>query len=149
METILVIDDDPIVLGLTQVYLEDQHYNVLVKPDANDLIETCLCVKPNLILLDIWLPNYDVFNLIKMLKAHEETALTAIILISSDNTSNLIGQALDLGADDYVPKPIDFIILHARIRASLRHSKQQIELQKLNNELMAHKIKLEALAKAT
>ena len=144
METILVVDDDCIILGLVQVYLEDQGYQVVTSKEGHDIINKCKKEKPDIILLDIWLPDTHAFDLIKILKIHEDTRMIPVILISSENNSTMIGQALDLGADDYVAKPIDFIILHARIQAAIRHYRQTKELQKLKAEVAAYK---ECLAK--
>jgi len=139
METILVVDDDPIILGLVQLYLEEQGYQVATSEVGRDIIDRCLKEKPVIILLDIWLADAHALDLIKILKAHEGTKLIPIILISGENNSTVIGQALDLGADDYVAKPIDFIILHARINAALRHYRQNKELQTLKEEVAAYK----------
>lgn len=118
---ILIVDDDPDITKLLEVYLLDEGYDVEVAFTEQEMW-ACLSGKNfDLILLDILLPDGDGFDITRRLR---EVSDTAIILISRKNTDidQIVG--LELGADDYVPKPLEPRALLARIKSVLRRYKK-------------------------
>ena len=122
METVLIIEDDPaIMLGLKK-NLRYHGYDVVVATDGAAGLEIAIDKRPDLILLDIMLPQMSGFEICKTLKRHEvETPI--IILSAKDQEIDKI-MGLDLGADDYITKPFSIGEVVARINAVLRRKRR-------------------------
>lgn len=122
MENILIIDDENQIRRLIKIALESVGYNVYEANCAkNGLIEIANS-RPSLILLDLGLPDEDGLILLRKIR---EFYNAPIIIISVRNSENVIINALDSGADDYVTKPFNTGVLLARIRACIRHSQPE------------------------
>ena len=122
METILVIEDDPAIsLGL-QKNLKYEGYDVLCTADGAQGLELAIDKRPDLIVLDVMLPNLSGFEICKTLKRNE-VDIPIIILSAKDQEIDKI-MGLDLGADDYLTKPFSVRELVARITAVLRRKKR-------------------------
>ena len=122
METILVIEDDPAIsLGLTK-NLKYEGYDVLSAQQGEKGLELAIDRQPDLIVLDIMLPNMSGFEICKTLKRNE-VDIPIIILSAKDSEIDKI-MGLDLGADDYITKPFSIRELIARINAVLRRKKR-------------------------
>lgn len=107
----------------TRKFLEtvlSKEFEVHSSENAMSGIEKIKKSHPDLIILDVLLPNVDGFEACTMLKNDEKTKNIPIIFLSAKNTSNDISQGLDLGAEDYMGKPFDYKELVARIKARLR-----------------------------
>ena len=119
LKTILVVDDKAAVRTLIQDYLEEKGYKVVTAENGRDALFVARHEKPDLILLDIMMPQMDGFEFIP---AHRREANTPIILLTAkiEETDKVLG--LELGADDYVTKPFGMRELLARIRAVLRRT---------------------------
>ena len=118
METILVIEDDPAIsLGL-QKNLKYEGYDVLTAHQGEKGLELAIDRQPDLIVLDIMLPNMSGFEICKTLKRNE-VDIPIIILSAKDSEIDKI-MGLDLGADDYMPKPFSPRELVARVNAQFR-----------------------------
>ena len=103
MESILVIEDDPsILLGLKK-NLEFEGYSVLVADDGEKGLEMAFDAKPDLILLDIMLPQVNGFEICRSVRKHEPTVPILILSAKDQEIDKIMG--LDLGADDYITKP--------------------------------------------
>ena len=123
-DRILIIEDNPD----TRRYLEmvlSKDFEVLAAENAVLGLELAKNSKPTLIVLDIVLPIMNGYDACQLLKQDETTKAIPIIFLSSKNTVNDITHGLDLGADDYLPKPFDYKELVARIKARLRDRDQQ------------------------
>jgi DNA-binding response OmpR family regulator len=119
--TILVVDDDRDILDFLTYTLEKEHYHVISAANGNDAIEKAQLV-PNVILLDVMLPGKDGWEVARTLKLNKETARIPIVFLSARNREidQIIG--LDLGADDYINKPVSITLLLARIRTVLKRA---------------------------
>lgn len=118
---ILVVDDDPLIVSATRRALEAAGYETLPAANGAGALETARREKPDLILLDINMPDMDGFEVCRRLKTDPELADIGIIIISStytDGESQAAG--LDLGADGYIARPISNRELVARVQALLR-----------------------------
>jgi two-component system KDP operon response regulator KdpE len=115
---LLVIEDDPAIRRLLRVTLERAGHAVAEAGSAREALSLLSIEKPQVILLDLGLPDRDGLELVQLLKRGGEATL--IVVSAREATSEKVA-ALDLGADDYLVKPFDTEELLARIRAALRH----------------------------
>jgi len=118
---ILVIDDEPPIRKLLRMGLSTQGYEVLEAPNGKAGLEL-LSQKPDLIILDLGLPDIQGLELLRTIRSRNE-GLPIVVLSSRGDEAGKV-QALDLGADDYVTKPFGMEELLARMRAALRHQLQ-------------------------
>jgi len=118
---ILVIDDEPPIRKLLRTGLATQGYEVLEAPNGKASLDL-LARKPDLIILDLGLPDIQGHELLRMLRARSES-IPIVVLSSRGDEAGKVA-ALDLGADDYVTKPFGMDELLARMRAALRHQLQ-------------------------
>ncbi len=125
MYRILVVDDEQNILELIRYNLEKEGYGVLLASDGNGAVETALRERPDLILLDVMLPNLDGLSACRILRQNEATRRIPIIMISArgEELDKVLG--LELGADDYVTKPFSTRELLARIKARLRRQDEE------------------------
>ena len=115
---ILVIEDDLHIRRLLRTTLERMNYAVGEAPNAREALSVLEIEKPDLVLLDLGLPDRDGLELIQLVKAR---SLATLIVVSARDDTDAKVAALDLGADDYLTKPFDTEELLARIRTALRH----------------------------
>lgn len=115
--TILVVDDEPALRKLMTITLESQNFKVVDSDCGKQAIRLTASVKPELIVLDLGLPDIDGKEVITALRQWTQVP---IIICSVRNEDDEIINALNLGADDYVTKPFNPEILLARVNANLR-----------------------------
>jgi two-component system KDP operon response regulator KdpE len=118
---VLVVDDEPPIRKLLRMGLSAQGYDVLDAPNGKTALEL-LDEKPNLVILDLGLPDIDGLELLRRIR-HSQEGLPVVVLSSRGDEAGKVA-ALDLGADDYVTKPFGMDELLARMRAALRHQLQ-------------------------
>ncbi len=117
---ILIVDDNPINLRVLADYLEAYEYKALVARDGRNGIEKARYAQPDLILLDVMMPDIDGFETCRLLKADEATAAIPVIFMTAlSETENKV-QGFEVGAVDYVTKPLQQREVLARIRTHLR-----------------------------
>ncbi|WP_214327182.1 response regulator [Nonomuraea sediminis] len=117
MTRVLVVDDEPQILRALRINLAARHYEVAVAPDGNSALRQAADWHPDLIVLDLGLPDLDGVDVIHGLRGW--TAVPIIVLSGRAGSDDKVG-ALDAGADDYVTKPFGIDELLARIRAVTR-----------------------------
>jgi len=119
-ERILVVDDDKEVVRLMRAYLEQAEYEVLVAYDGETAVHSLRRDKPDLILLDLMLPDRDGYDITRLARRDPTLAHIPIIMLTAriEDTDKIVG--LELGADDYVTKPYNPREVVARVRARLR-----------------------------
>jgi two-component system KDP operon response regulator KdpE len=120
-ERLLVVDDEPAVRKFLKVTLTAQGYNVTEAVNGQEALEKAQTVKPQVIILDIGLPDINGVEVTKLLRQWADIPI--IILSVRDSESDKIA-ALDAGADDYLTKPFGVGELLARLRAALRRTAQ-------------------------
>jgi two-component system, OmpR family, KDP operon response regulator KdpE len=118
---VLVIDDEPPIRKLLRMGLGTQGYRVIEAPDGRSALDL-IREKPDLIILDLGLPDMQGLELLRTMRARNEGVPIVVLSSRADESAKV--QALDLGADDYVTKPFGMDELLARIRAALRHQLQ-------------------------
>jgi len=120
MENILIIEDDRRLGSSIQKGLTEQDFSVELASDGQSALDVLQKSKPNLIVLDLGLPDYDGIDLMKKIRKLDYNS-PILILTARDGLTDKV-QGLDLGADDYMVKPFAFVELVARIHALLRRS---------------------------
>ncbi len=120
---ILVVDDEPPIRKLLRVGLTAEGYAMVEADNAEQAIALVASEKPDLILLDLGLPDMSGHDLLERWRS--ELVELPIVILSSRTDETGIVRALELGADDYLTKPFGMRELAARIRVALRHRLQQ------------------------
>ncbi|HXX51427.1 MAG TPA: response regulator transcription factor, partial [Xanthobacteraceae bacterium] len=118
---VLVVDDEPPIRKLLRVGLSAHGYQILEAANGKSALEL-LNQAPNLVILDLGLPDMQGLDLLRTIRARNESVPIVVLSSRSDEAGKV--QALDLGADDYVTKPFGMDELLARMRAALRHQLQ-------------------------
>ena len=118
---ILVVDDEPPIRKLLRMGLSTQGYEILEAPNGKASLDL-LGRNPDLIILDLGLPDMQGLELLRTMRARNERVPIVVLSSRGDEIGKV--QALDLGADDYVTKPFGMDELLARMRAALRHQLQ-------------------------
>jgi putative two-component system response regulator len=137
-KTILLVDDDPAVLGVLKEFLRP-HYHVRIATMGKTALELArLRPLPDLVLLDVRLPDMSGYSICSALKHDELTALIPIIFLSSNSDVEDITHGLEVGAVDYISKPVKPPILLARVKTHLR-------LREAGDLLRNHNAQLEIL----
>ena len=119
---VLVIDDEPPIRKLLRMGLSAHGYEILEAPNGRISLELLEQRKPDLVILDLGLPDMQGLELLRTIRARNEGVPIVVLSSRGDEASKV--QALDLGADDYVTKPFGMDELLARMRAALRHQLQ-------------------------
>ena len=122
---ILIIEDEPDILKVLKIRLEKQGYQILTATTGQSGVLTCFSKIPDLIILDLMLPDMDGLDVCKKFKDSPKTNFIPVIMLTarSESSDEVIG--LELGADDYVTKPFDFAVLHSRIKNLLKKNTQK------------------------
>jgi two-component system KDP operon response regulator KdpE len=118
---VLVIDDEPPIRKLLRMGLTAQGYQTLEAANGKAALEL-LSQSPDLIILDLGLPDMQGHELLRTIRARNESVPVVVLSSRGDEAGKV--QALDLGADDYLTKPFGMDELLARMRAALRHQLQ-------------------------
>jgi DNA-binding response OmpR family regulator len=124
MKTILVVDDEPKIVQLLHDYLERAGFRVLTAPNGKTALALAHSEKPDLIILDLGLPEMDGLDVTRTLRKDSNVPIL-MLTARSEETDKLIG--LELGADDYITKPFSPRELVARIRVVFRRMENYSE----------------------
>jgi len=146
-QTIILVDDNLVTLKTGKEIIKDR-YNVFTVPSGKKLFELLADVKPDLILLDVKMPDMNGYEVIKVLKADAGTRDIPVIFLSSLNDVENELEGLNLGAIDYLIKPFSAPLLLKRIEAHLRMVSQTRILIKINEELLQAKEQAETANQA-
>ncbi|MGE5662947.1 MAG: response regulator [Deltaproteobacteria bacterium] len=120
--SILIVEDEKEIRDLLAHYLRKEGFDPDVAPDGETGLARARARKPSLILLDILLPRMDGLELLRKIRADGEIGATPVIMLTAkgDETDRVVG--LELGADDYIPKPFSPREVVARVKAVIRRS---------------------------
>ncbi|WP_066361655.1 response regulator transcription factor [Herbidospora mongoliensis] len=121
MERLLVVDDEPTVRELLSATLRFAGFEVSSAATGTDAVEAVRVLRPDLILLDVMLPDLDGFQVVRRLRDLARPPVPVLFLTARDSPADKV-TGLTLGGDDYVTKPFDLSELLARIRAILRRT---------------------------
>ena len=122
-EKILVVDDEEDIRELLSIQLSREGYAVVCAATGDDALSKVVEDPPDLIILDLMLPGLDGLDVCRELKADSRTARIPIIMLTGKGETADIVTGLELGADDYIVKPLSRSVLLARMRAVMRKTK--------------------------
>jgi two-component system alkaline phosphatase synthesis response regulator PhoP len=127
-KTVLVIDDNERLRTLVKSYLAQEGYRVVTAADGREALFVARHERPDLIILDIMMPEMDGYEFIRL---HRKEKETPIIMLTAklDEADTVLG--LELGADDYITKPFSMRVLAARVRAVLRRRGQSVPVPEI------------------
>src|SRR5438445_5579670 len=120
--TVLVVDDDPVIVKLLQVNFEMEGYQVLTAADGQEGLERAQHDRPDVIILDVMMPKLDGLEVAKALKLDAKTQDIPVILLSAKAQVSDIQAGQEL-ADDYITKPFDPLELLDRVATLVASSK--------------------------
>ncbi|MCU1379830.1 MAG: OmpR [Acidimicrobiales bacterium] len=118
--TVLIIDDDAVILRLLEVNFEMEGFFVRTAADGEEGLEVALAEAPDIIISDVMMPRMNGLELVTSLKHDPATATIPVILLSAKAQASDIKAGLDAGADDYVTKPFEPHDLVERVTKLLR-----------------------------
>ncbi len=126
-QKILIVDDDPDILEMLEYNLEKEGYEVKIAPDGRKGVEVARKFKPDLILLDIMMPQIDGIETARLIRddANLKDAYIMFLTARSEEYSEVA--AFEIGADDYITKPIKPRALMSRINALFRREAQKLD----------------------
>src|SRR5476651_1422548 len=133
--TVLVVDDMATNIKVIAGMLAEEGYGIKVAITGRKALEMAVAQPPDIILLDVMMPEMDGFTVCRQLKANPATAAIPVIFLSAKDQADDIVGGLELGAVDYVTKPVDPAILKARMRTHLRLAGMLTELRRQNAAL--------------
>jgi serine phosphatase RsbU (regulator of sigma subunit) len=136
---ILIVDDEPLNIDYLEQELEDLDYEVLSARNGQEALELVDSQLPDMILLDIMMPIMDGFEVLARLKAEKQWRDIPVVVISALSDMNNVVKGIELGAEDYLPKPFDPVLLHARIKSGLEKKRfrdlERLYMKALEREL--------------
>jgi serine phosphatase RsbU (regulator of sigma subunit) len=136
---ILIVDDEPFNVDYLEQELEDLGYNTAAANDGFAALEQVAAVNHDVVLLDIMMPRMDGFGVLSRLKADPASRMLPVIIISAVDDMTSIARGIGMGAEDYLSKPFDPVILEARLRSSIEKKRlrdqEQVYLQAMEREL--------------
>jgi serine phosphatase RsbU (regulator of sigma subunit) len=136
---ILIVDDEPFNVDYLEQELEDLDYDTVSAANGQEALAQTAAESPDVILLDMMMPELDGFQVLERLKADKNVRNIPVIIISALNDLRSVVRGIELGAEDYLPKPFDPVLLKARLAACLEkkrlHDQEQLYLKGLEREL--------------
>jgi len=124
-ENIFAVDDNEMSLKLVTGILRQKGFNVSTASNGAEALQDIKNANPNLVILDVMMPDMDGYELCRRLRERPDTAHLPILILTGLNEINERLKAFEAGADDFIPKPFQAEELLARIRVALRRSSQQ------------------------
>ncbi len=121
---ILIVEDDPDIQQLVAFYLEKERFRVVSALNGIDALKQVKAHKPDLVILDLMLPDLGGLEVCKKLRSELDTTMLPILMVTAkvEESDTIVG--LELGADDYVPKPFSPKALVSRVKALLRRGER-------------------------
>ncbi|MBI2071219.1 MAG: response regulator [Elusimicrobia bacterium] len=116
-KTILVADDEPGLLETTVLALQHKGYRVLKAANGSDAFAIALSVKPDLIVLDIRMPGMDGWDVLGAVRSSKVLKATPVLMLTTVNQTGDINKSFEMGASDYIIKPLDAGKLYRKVEA--------------------------------
>ena len=129
-DKVLVVDDEENIRNLLSAFLAKEGYEVIVAANGEEALELVATANPQVVLLDVTMPGVDGIEVCERLKTDEKTRLIPVIVATAYQDS--ASAALEVGADDFVSKPVQLLELSVRIRSILqiKHLTDELERAK-------------------
>jgi two-component system alkaline phosphatase synthesis response regulator PhoP len=129
MALIYIVEDDPSIQEIEKMALKNSNYIVQVFERASSFLEKVNEIIPDLVLLDIMLPDKDGYEIVRRLRSNTRTRKIPVIMITAKTSEMDMVKGLDDGADDYIRKPFSVMELLSRVRALLRRFKEDTPMK--------------------
>jgi DNA-binding response OmpR family regulator len=113
---ILLVDDSETILMMEQMILQKESYEILMARDGKEGIKKAVEMKPDLILMDVVMPNMNGFEAVKWLRQREETKSVPIVMVTTEAEIESMEAGYVSGCSDYVVKPIDGLELLTKVK---------------------------------
>lgn len=136
MPKILVVDDEPDNIELVSQILKDDGYDVIAAENGCDAIEIAVLDSPDLILLDIMMPDMDGYEVCSTLSRKKKTSDIPVIMLTAKALPEDLRGAFEVGAHDYIRKPFEEVELITRVQSALKLKQSKDELKNRNIELL-------------
>jgi len=146
--TLLIVDDDPVVRSLMRDALEDAGFTVIEAENGVEACERCVKAVPALLVVDAVMPIMDGFELCRALRRRPQTAQVPILMATGLDDADSIARAYEVGATDFIAKPLNWLMLSQRIRYMLRAARAFDDLRQNQERLVAARDAAEAANKA-
>ncbi|MCI5971263.1 MAG: response regulator transcription factor [Oscillospiraceae bacterium] len=137
IEKVLIVDDDQNICDLLRIYLEKEGYSVILSYDGQEALVKFNALKPDIVLLDVMLPSLDGWQVCREIRKKSDVPII-MITAKSETFDKVLG--LELGADDYIVKPLDTLEVVARIKAVARR------VGKTSKEVVVKEVKYDKLS---
>ena len=128
---ILCVDDEPSIREILHHVLTEEGYEVLTASDGQEALLVAVKERPDLILLDIMMPNLDGMETCRRLRAQPTTRHMRVIILTAYDMRERLEEAITAGADDFLGKPIDMTELRIRVRSMLKVKDMSDEVDRL------------------
>jgi signal transduction histidine kinase len=138
-QVVLVVDDEPANFDVIEILLFKEGYELYHQDNGADAIASLDTIKPDLILLDVMMPDMDGIEVCQQIKQDRQWQHIPIIIVTALSDKEDLARCLDAGADDFISKPINSTELRARVRSMLRIKSQYDRIQEtmmLREEMM-------------
>lgn len=118
-KTVLIVDDEPNIILSIDFNLKKNGYNTLIARNGAEALKILQETQPNLILLDIMMPNVDGYEVCKFVKTNPELKHIKVVFVSAKSKEIELKAGFEIGADDYITKPFSNKVLIQRVQALL------------------------------
>lgn len=135
--TVLVVDDDVAIQSVLKRLLSAEGLQVVIASDGRDALKAIEELQPDLVLLDVLMPELDGFAVCRTLKSDPDTMLTPVVLLTALGAVDDRVRGIEAGADDFLSKPFERVELLARVRSLLRVKRYTDELERAESVLLA------------
>ena len=130
--SILVVDDEPDNFDVIETLLSEQNYQLHYAASGKNAIASLETFQPDLILLDVMMPEMDGIDVCQRIKAHPQWQIVPIIMVTALSSKSDLANCLNAGADDFISKPINSVEMRARVNSMLRIKQQYDNIQTLS-----------------
>lgn len=144
-QTVLIVDDSIFICGQIKMILKEENLILAEAHSGEEAILELKRCRPDLILLDVVLPDTEGYELCQMIKAQDQNQASIIFITSKDSDEDVV-KGFSMGACDYIKKPFKKDELRSRVLAHLKMKKQKDELDRMNRELQMNMEKLNYMA---
>lgn len=139
MALIYIVEDDESIREIETIALKNSNYMVYAFEKAKDFYRKLDEIVPDLVLLDIMLPDENGYDIVKKLRKNPATKRLPVIMVTAKSTEMDMIKGLDDGADDYIKKPFSVMELITRVKALLRRTEgEEVKFHVLDNIMMDH-----------
>lgn len=122
-EKVLVVDDEEEIVNLMSRLLKSADYEPITARNGREALETCRGEKPDLMVLDVKMPEKDGWEVLEEIRLDPELSDLPVVMLTALDSSDEVVKGFNLGADDYITKPFEYQVVKARIGAVIRRSR--------------------------